>query len=117
MLLNLNFNNSYLKLPENFYSFVKADIFPQPKIALFNKELSENLNLQFSNTNDHNLALILSGQKKTEGSILFSQAYAGHQFGHFTVLGDGRALFLGEHINNKNDSRDSRIIFCDSHHV
>ena len=44
MLLNWNFDNSYLKLPENFYSFVKAGIFPQPKIALFNKELSENLN-------------------------------------------------------------------------
>ena len=109
MLLNWNFDNSYLKLPENFYSFVKADIFPKPKIALFNKELSENLNLQFSNTNDHNLALILSGQKKAEGSILFSQAYAGHQFGHFTILGDGRALFLGEHINNKNERFDIQL--------
>ena len=71
MLLNWNFNNSYLKLPENFYSFVKADIFPQPKIALFNKELSENLNLQLSNTNDHDLALILSGQKKLKEVYFF----------------------------------------------
>ena len=93
MLLNLNFDNSYLKLPEKFYSFVKADMFPQPKLALFNNELAENLNLQFLNTDEHDLALSLSGQKKVEGSILFSQAYAGHQFGHFTILGDGRALF------------------------
>ena len=64
MLLNWNFNNSYLKLPENFYSFVNADLFPQPKLALFNNELAENLNLQFSNTDEHNLALSLSGQKK-----------------------------------------------------
>ena len=109
MLLNLNFDNSYLKLPEKFYSFVKADMFPQPKLALFNNELAENLNLQFLNTDEHDLALSLSGQKKVEGSILFSQAYAGHQFGHFTILGDGRALFLGEHINNKNERFDVQL--------
>ena len=66
MLVNWNFDNSYLKLPENFYSFVKADIFPQPKLALFNNELAENLNLKFSNTDEHNLALSLSAQKKTK---------------------------------------------------
>ena len=109
MLLNWNFDNSYLKLPKNFYSFVKADKFPQPKIALFNNELAENLNLQFSNTDEHDLALSLSGQKETEGSKLFSQAYAGHQFGHFTILGDGRALILGEHINNKNERFDIQL--------
>ena len=38
MLLNWNFDNSYLKLPEIFYRFVKADIFPKPKIALLNKD-------------------------------------------------------------------------------
>jgi uncharacterized protein YdiU (UPF0061 family) len=26
----------------------------------------------------------------------FSQAYSGHQFGHYTVLGDGRAIMIGE---------------------
>ena len=109
MLLNWNFNNSYLKLPKNFYSFVRADTFHKPKIALFNNELAENLNLQFSNTDEHDLALSLSGQKKNEGSILFSQAYAGHQFGHFTILGDGRALILGEHINNKNERFDIQL--------
>ena len=109
MLLNWNFDNSYLKLPEKFYSFVEADMFPQPKIALFNNELAENLSLQFSNTYKHDLALSLSGQKKTVGSKLFSQAYAGHQFGHFTILGDGRALFLGEHINNKNERFDIQL--------
>jgi len=109
MLLNWNFDNSYLKLPKNFYSIVKADIFPRPKIALFNNKLAKNLNLRFSNTNEQDLALILSGQKKIGGSIFFSQAYAGHQFGNFTVLGDGRALFLGEHINNKNERLDIQL--------
>jgi uncharacterized protein YdiU (UPF0061 family) len=35
-----------------------------------------------------------------------AQAYAGHQFGHFTMLGDGRAVLLGEHIANKNNRFD-----------
>ena len=33
-----------------------------------------------------------------EGARPLAQAYAGHQFGHFTILGDGRAILLGEQI-------------------
>jgi uncharacterized protein YdiU (UPF0061 family) len=39
----------------------------------------------------------------------FSQAYAGHQFGHFTILGDGRATLLGEHINNNKERFDIQL--------
>ena len=39
-------------------------------------------------------------------SKTISQAYAGHQFGHFTILGDGRAIILGEHLNKKNKRFD-----------
>ena len=35
-----------------------------------------------------------------------AQAYAGHQFGHFTMLGDGRAVLLGEHLVNNNNRFD-----------
>ena len=97
---------------KNFYSFVNADLFPQPKLALFNNELAENLNLQFSNTDEHDLALSLSGQKKVEGSILFSQAYAGHQFGHFVPqLGDGRAILIAEAATKKNQLMDIQLEF------
>ena len=40
------------------------------------------------------------------GSNTIAQAYAGHQFGHFTMLGDGRAVLLGEHLVNKNKRFD-----------
>ena len=43
-------------------------------------------------------AALFSGTQLPEGALPFSQAYAGHQFGHFTMLGDGRAHVLGEHI-------------------
>ena len=35
-----------------------------------------------------------------------AQAYAGHQFGHFTMLGDGRAVLIGEHISKNNERFD-----------
>ena len=34
------------------------------------------------------------------------RAYAGHQFGHFTMLGDGRAVLIGEHLTKNNERYD-----------
>ena len=51
--------------------------------------------------NDNELAHIFSGNKLPEGSETISQAYAGHQFGHFTILGDGRAHIIGEHVTKQ----------------
>src|SRR4051812_50075015 len=42
-------------------------------------------------------AAIFSGQELPSGSQPIAQAYAGHQYGGFTMLGDGRAILLGEH--------------------
>ena len=49
------------------------------------------------------MSQIFSGNILPEGSSTIAQAYAGHQFGHFTMLGDGRAVLLGEHlVSNTN---------------
>ena len=40
------------------------------------------------------------------GSNSIAQAYAGHQFGHFTMLGDGRAVLIGEHTTKSNKKFD-----------
>jgi uncharacterized protein YdiU (UPF0061 family) len=45
---------------------------------------------------------MFSGNSLPEGSETIAQAYAGHQFGHFTMLGDGRAVMLGEHLDKEN---------------
>jgi uncharacterized protein YdiU (UPF0061 family) len=52
------------------------------------------------------LALIFSGNLLPEGSDTIAQAYAGHQFGHFTMLGDGRAIVIGEHLSKNNKRFD-----------
>ena len=53
------------------------------------------------------LAAIFSGNRLPEGALPISQAYAGHQFGHFVPqLGDGRALLIGEIIDGGGNRRD-----------
>ena len=104
MQTNWNFENSYLNLPEIFYSKTKAEHFPNLAVVLKNEELIKNLNLD--NKNFENFLLKTINNKQINS---FSQAYAGHQFGHFTILGDGRATFLGEHINKKNERFDIQL--------
>lgn len=91
------FDNSYARLPELFFVPVKPAHFPQPSIYLLNTELANELGLDFSRFSSHQLANLFAGQQLPIGAETIAQAYAGHQFGGFTLLGDGRALLLGEH--------------------
>ena len=43
------------------------------------------------------LAAFFAGNKLPSNFKPIAQAYAGHQFGGFTMLGDGRAILVGEH--------------------
>ena len=43
-------------------------------------------------------ARIFAGNALPAGARPIAQAYAGHQFGGFTMLGDGRAILLGEQL-------------------
>jgi len=98
------FDNTYSSLPGAMLSRISPAPVKSPKIIILNKELSEELDLNFSSTNDYELSAILSGNLLPEGSESIAQAYAGHQFGHFTMLGDGRAIIIGEHLT-KNKKR------------
>jgi uncharacterized protein YdiU (UPF0061 family) len=88
-----NFDNTYLALPDAFYSKVAPVPVREPKIVLWNEKLADELGLpKLSDPN------IFSGNKIPSGAEPIAQAYAGHQYAHFTMLGDGRAVLLGEHI-------------------
>lgn len=52
---------------------------------------------------------MLAGNKIPEGAAPIAQAYAGHQFGHFTMLGDGRAVLLGEQITPQGERFDVQL--------
>ena len=92
----LNLQNSYLELPDCFYEKVKPTLVQNPKLVYFNKKLAKQLNLEFLSDNKSLITNYFSGNKLPDNCQPISQAYAGHQFGHFTMLGDGRAILLGE---------------------
>ncbi len=104
--INWKFDNTYSKLSETFREFVKPTPVHNPEIVIFNHQLAQELNLDFSKIDNIELSKIFSGNSLPEESKTLAQAYAGHQFGHFTMLGDGRAVLLGEHLDNKKNRYD-----------
>ncbi len=106
MTIGWHFDNSYSKLSKTFKEDIKPTPVHEPELVILNEELAKNLNLNFSGIDKKKLAEIFSGNKLPDGTNSIAQAYAGHQFGHFTMLGDGRAILLGEHIDNKNQRFD-----------
>ncbi len=106
-----NFKDSYTNLPNVFYSKVKQNTFNNKNLILFNKTLAKEINLNFDNLEENEICDALLGNKIHKKEF-FCQAYAGHQFGHFTILGDGRALFLGEHITKNKQRLDIHLKGC-----
>jgi uncharacterized protein YdiU (UPF0061 family) len=54
-------------------------------------------------------AEFLSGNSVYATAEPIAQAYAGHQFGGFNILGDGRAILLGEHVTPANKRVDIQL--------
>ena len=104
--INWNFDNSYSRLPNAFKENIKPVSVKNPKLLLLNEKLASELNLNFENITKDELSEIFAGNVLPKGSNSIAQAYAGHQFGHFTMLGDGRATLLGEHLTNKKQRYD-----------
>ena len=106
MTIGWHFDNSYSRLPKIFKEDVNPVPVNSPELLILNKELAIKLDLDFSDTNNDNLSKIFSGNLLPEGSNSIAQAYAGHQFGNFTMLGDGRAVLIGEHLTKNSERFD-----------
>ena len=106
MTIGWHFDNSYSRLPKTFKEDINPVAVNSPEILILNKDLANKLDLDFSDVNDDDLSKIFSGNMLPEGSNSIAQAYAGHQFGHFTMLGDGRAVLIGEHLTKSNERFD-----------
>jgi len=101
----LDLKYTYLTLPSLFHSLTKPSFFPKPEIFLSNNQLYKKFNLSIKNK-DKLLDVILN-ERYHEKS--FAQAYAGHQFGYFTKLGDGRAIIIGEYATKDNKMLDFQL--------
>ena len=106
------FDNSYENLPKIMLSKVGPVPVKKPKLIILNDSLSKELGLNFSFLSQELLASIFSGNALPKGAASIAQAYAGHQFGFFTMLGDGRAILIGEHITSNNNRVDIQLKGC-----
>ncbi len=104
---SLVFDNSYAIRLDGFYAPVQGDVAPKPRLVALNEPLATDLGLDVATLTAEQLAEIFSGTTSPSGATPLAQAYAGHQFGGFSPqLGDGRALLVGEVVNQVGERRD-----------
>ncbi|GAE29608.1 protein adenylyltransferase SelO [Halalkalibacter hemicellulosilyticus] len=104
-----NLDNSYSQLPSVFYSRLKPKPVEMPQLVILNECFAETLGLERNELKREEIVQIFAGNQLPPGSEPIAQAYAGHQFGHFTMLGDGRAILLGEQLTPTGDRVDIQL--------
>ena len=110
MTCHFAFDNSYARLPERFFARVNPSGQGAPSLVKVNDMLARDLGVDPGWLGSDAGLEVLSGRSVTEGSEPIATAYAGHQFGNFTpLLGDGRAILLGEVIDSQGRRRDIQL--------
>jgi len=105
----IKFDNTYTNLPHVFYTKAPGQHTPISEVVVLNKALANELGLSEDFLLSPEGAALLSGNALTENAAGIAMAYAGHQFGSFTMLGDGRALLLGEVISREGKRYDLHL--------
>ena len=97
MTLSISFQNTYAHLPERFFARTDPTPVKAPSLLQLNLALADELGLDPDALAGPDGVEALAGNRLPANAAPLSQAYAGHQFGHFNPqLGDGRAVLLGE---------------------
>ena len=91
--------------------FKTADIkqFAQPQRLLSNTVLAKSIGFDLDWFNSSASDAFFCGKNLDPNIRPIAQAYAGHQFGHFTILGDGRAILLSEYKNKNGHIYDIHL--------
>jgi uncharacterized protein YdiU (UPF0061 family) len=101
--------NSYTSLPDAFYTHIASTLVKAPQLVIFNHALAKSFGLSLDEVSAYDMAQLSSGNALPEGSTPIAQAYVGHQFGHFTMLGDERTHLLGEQITPDGKRYDIQL--------
>ena len=104
-----NLDNSYTRLPKSFFTALNPTPVKSPRLVVFNETLATELGLSIQDLHNKDSISIFAGNNVPEDSLPIAQAYAGHQFGYFTMLGDGRAILLGEQITPEGERLDIQL--------
>src|SRR5437867_4185758 len=110
-LEELNIHNTYARLPESFYSRVTPTPFSKPPyLVSFNAAAAAVIELGPKGAARPESADYFSGIRPLPGSEPIALLYAGHQFGQYVPrLGDGRAILLGEVVNEVGERLDLHV--------
>ena len=109
-LMAIPFDNSYVNLPDAFFQSVEPSPVSAPKLIAFNDELAVEIGLEADFITSEDGLSVLAGNLIPEGAEPLAMAYSGHQFGGFSpVLGDGRAILLGEVVGRDGTRRDIQL--------
>lgn len=113
-LEQLQFDNSFGRLPEVFYSRLSPTPFARPPFLVsLNPQVAELIGLHPGEAAREEFLRCLTGQQVWPGSDPLAMLYAGHQFGHYVPqLGDGRAILLGEVRNARGEKWDLQLKGC-----
>jgi len=103
---NIEFQHTYKSLAKEFYSEQPVYKYPNAKVVVLNDSLADELGMDFAKSSEKDILEFLLGYTSKEP---IAQAYAGHQFGHFTTLGDGRAILLGEYTKPNGSVVDIQL--------
>jgi serine/tyrosine/threonine adenylyltransferase len=104
------FETSYLEDLKGLYEPWQAAPVPAPELVVLNDDLAHELGLDPDALRCPEAVAVLAGNATPEGSAPVALAYAGHQFGSYSPrLGDGRALLLGELVDDAGRRRDLHL--------
>ena len=103
------FDNTYARLPQQFYTRTIPTPVRLPAMAVFNRSLAKAMGLGADVLEFDECVAVFAGNAIPQGAEPIAQAYAGHQFGHFNMLGDGRAILVGEHLGPDGSRRDIQL--------
>ena len=101
--------NSYGSLPQVFHFAIAPVPVRAPRLVVLNRPLAASLGLVVKALEGESGAAIFAGNLLPPGASPLAQAYAGHQFGGFTTLGDGRAILLGEQLTPQGGRFDIQL--------
>src|SRR5690348_15262872 len=105
-----SFDNSYARLPDRFFARLPPTPVAAPALVKLNESLARELGLDPVALATPQGVSFLAGNSVPPSGEPIAMAYAGHQFGHFVPqLGDGRAILLGEVVDENGKRRDIQL--------
>ncbi len=109
-LEQLNFDNTFARLPSTFHSPVNPSPLAKPYLVSFNPSAAELIELSVHESSRDEFVQCFIGNHLLSDSEPLSMLYAGHQFDHcVSQLGDGRAILLGEIKNSAGEYWDIQL--------